>query len=369
MTRPTVLLTGATGFLGSAVAAELLRGREQVQVIVLVRAANEDEARSRVRRSLARFAESGQPDYCWERCMILPGDLTEAATFAEPQFERITHVLHLAANTSFKSVRGVRRTNICGTLLLARRMQEVPGLARFMHVGTAFICGVPAPRIVNEDDYPRRGVLHVAEYTRTKAAAELLLERMVPKLPLVIVRPSIVVGHSRLGTAPSASIFWYYRAVDLLRRVPVPLETRKDILPVDFVARALLQLLFQPELRHQRYHISAGERASVSWREIASVFAQYHGVRAENPYRLADVGMLRQERRRLRELLGAGDEERLLCALEPFFGFSACGVEVFDNGRMLTAGVPPPPRFTDYLPSCIERSLHRSVYEQMRDDA
>ena len=79
--------------------------------------------------------------------------------------------------------------------------------------------------------------------------------------------------------------------------------------------------------------------------------------------------MLRQERRRLRELLGAGDEERLLCALEPFFGFSACGVEVFDNGRMLTAGVPPPPRFTDYLPSCIERSLHRSVYEQMRDDA
>jgi hypothetical protein len=30
--------------------------------------------------------------------------------------------------------------------------------------------------------------------------------------PLIVARPSIVVGHTRLGCRPSASIFWYYRS-------------------------------------------------------------------------------------------------------------------------------------------------------------
>ena len=71
----------------------------------------------------------------------------------------------------------------------------------------------------------------------------------------------------------------------------------------------------------------------------------------------------------MRALLGPGDEERLLQLLEPFFRLSACGVEVFDNRRLLADGMPAPPRFTDYLPDCIECPPNRSVYEQIRDDA
>src|SRR5439155_18127967 len=134
-----------------------------------------------------------------------------------------------------RSVRRVRATNILGTLALAHRMRRVPGLVRFLHVGTAFICGANPPCTVYEDDYPRPEVRHLVEYTSSKAEAELLLEQTAPELPLVVARPSVVVGHSRLGCLPSASIFWYYRAVDLLRRVPVPLDTRKDIVPVDYV--------------------------------------------------------------------------------------------------------------------------------------
>jgi hypothetical protein len=122
-------------------------------------------------------------------------------------------------------------------------------------------------------------------------------------------------------------------------------------------------------LAHRRYHISAGEAAAVSWREMAEVFARYHGPRPENPYRVTDHPSLCCERNRLAELLGAGDEERLLAAIEPFFRFSACGVEQFDNRRLLAEGMPAPQRFTDYLPRCIERPSGRSIYEQMRDDA
>jgi nucleoside-diphosphate-sugar epimerase len=368
MTEPTVLLTGATGFLGGAVAADLLRWPEPVRVLLLVRAPGAQAAESRVRRSLARFAEAGRPDFSWDRCTALPGDVTEPASLADPRLDEVTHVLHLAANTSFRSVRGVRATNIEGTRALARRLRAARGLARFLHVGTAFICGTHPPRTVAEDDYPRPGVRHLVEYTRSKAEAELLLGQMASELPLVVARPSIVVGHTRLGCGPSASIFWYYRALALLRRVPVPPEVRKDIVPVDYVAAALLRLLFRPGLRHGRYHISAGQTASVSWREIFEAFALCSGSGTGGPCRVVSHAEFARERARLREVLGPGDEQRLLQALEPFFRLSACGVEVFDNGRLLAEGVPAPPRFTDYLPVCVGRPPGRGVYEQFRDD-
>ena len=84
---------------------------------------------------------------------------------------------------------------------------------------------------------------------------------------------------------------------------------------------------------------------------------------------MVDFAALAEERGRLRERLGPGDEERLLRALEAYFRFGASGVEVFDNGRLLGEGMPAPPRFTEYLGACATLPPGRSVYEQMRDDA
>jgi nucleoside-diphosphate-sugar epimerase len=300
---------------------------------------------------------------------MICGDLTDPATVADSRLDRVTHVLHLAANTSFRSVRAARHTNLFGALALAHRMRRVPGLERFLYVGTAYICGVNPPRVVREDDYPRFDVRHLVEYTASKAECEMLLEQTAPELPLVIARPSVVVGHTRLGCLPSASIFWYYRSLDLLRRVPVPLQAQKDIVPVDYTAEALALLLLKPALHYRRYHVSAGESASVSWQEMAAAFAACHGERAGEPYRVVDFATLVRERGRLRGLLGPGDEERLLQTLGLYFRFSTSGVGVFDNHRLLGEGMPAPPRFTRYLRTCATLPPGRSVYEQMLDDA
>jgi nucleoside-diphosphate-sugar epimerase len=363
----TILVTGATGFLGGAVAAQLLQQPKIDKVLLLIRGATPAAAVDRAKRSLARF---GNPisDQAWQRCEVLTGDLTATATLSDPRLEGVTHVLHAAGDTSLRSVHRVRETNIAGTLALARRMRQAPRLARFLHVGTAYICGAEPPSLVHEDDYPAPTTRHLVEYTRSKAECEQLLASSLPDLPLVIARPSVIVGHTRLGCGPSASIFWYYRLVDLLRRVPAPLDARKDIVPVDYVAEALLFLLFHEPLRWCRYHISAGESASVTWREMAAVFTRYHGERPGEPYELADFPRLVRERARLRRLVGPGDEELLLRALEPFFLLSASGAEMFDNGRLLAEGMRPPPRFTEYLPACIRQSAGRSVYEQILHD-
>jgi nucleoside-diphosphate-sugar epimerase len=298
---------------------------------------------------------------------VLVGDLSEGKALSDARLKEVTHVLHIAGETSFRSSRRAQQTNVTGTLALAERMRKVPGLVRFVHVGTAYICGARPPPLVHETDYPRAGVSHLVEYTRSKAECELRLERDFPDLPLVVARPSVVVGHTQLGCGPSASIFWYYRAVDILRRVPAPMETRKDIVPVDYVAKALTFLLFNQSLRHQRYHISAGEAAGVSWAEMAEVFARCSG-RLSEAYHLADFASLTRERARLQELLGAGDEDLLLRALEPFFQFSAEVLALFDNRRLLSEGMPAPPRFTDYLPVCIASSRDRGVYQQLLHD-
>jgi nucleoside-diphosphate-sugar epimerase len=368
MKVPTVLLTGVTGFIGGATAAELLLQRPSCRLLLIARGDGTQSPEVRVTRSLGRFIDADRLEPALQYCQTIGGDLTDPATLADPRLDRVTHVLHLAANTSFRSVRAVRHTNILGTLALAHRMRKAPNLRRFLHVGTAYICGTDAPRVVREDDYPRCDVCHVAEYTASKAECETLLERTAPELPLVVARPSVVVGHTRLGCLPSASIFWYYRALDLLRRVPVPLHLRKDIVPVDYAARALAYLLLKPSLRYRRYHVSAGEGANVSWGEMAAKFAECRGEASAEPYRVVDFATLERERGRLRELLGPGDEEQLLGAVEGYFRFSACGVEAFDNGRLLDEGLSAPPRFTDYLQVCYARPANRSIYEQMRED-
>jgi nucleoside-diphosphate-sugar epimerase len=319
---------------------------------------------------------------------VICGDLTDTAALANPRLnevthvvhlaahkklaaahlEDVTHVLHLASNTSFRSVRGVRHTNILGALALAHRMRRVPELKRFLYVGTAYICGEESDRIVREDDFPRYGVKHIVEYTSSKAECEMLLEATAPELPLVIARPSVVIGHTQLGCAPSASIFWFYRTADLLRRLTCPLDTYDDVVPVDYVAEALLHLLFKPELRYRRYHISAGEASSVTWHEIAEGFNRCYGRREDNPYRIVPFTTIEQERDRLRQLLGPGDEDHLLTALRIYYRFMEINAEVFDNRRLLEEGMAAPPRFTSYLPLCAERPADRSVYQQMLDD-
>ena len=79
-------------------------------------------------------------------------------------------------------------------------------LQRYIHTGTAAICGANPDRIVLEDSYPREDVEHLVAYTRSKAEAERQLDERYADLPIVIARPSIVVGHTRLGCKPQYNL-------------------------------------------------------------------------------------------------------------------------------------------------------------------
>jgi nucleoside-diphosphate-sugar epimerase len=381
-------LTGGTGFIGGCTLARLLQTRPDCRVLLLARDRGADSAAQRLRRSLERFMDPEHVEAGLRSCEIISGDLTDPSSLgtrrldeathvihmaslkklAAERLEDVTHVLHLASNTNLRTVRSVRHTNVLGALALAHRMRRVAGLRRFLYVGTAYICGEKSEGLVREEMYPRLRARHFTEYTASKAECEMLLRSTAPELPLVVARPSVVVGHTRLGCLPSSSIFWFYRACDLLRRLTCPLDSHDDVVPVDWVADALLLLLFKPDLRYDCYHVSAGTGSSVLWQDIATVLAECYGERAEDPYQVVDIPTIVRERERMQSLLAAGDMEHVLTALQIFFRFMEIDAEIFDNARLLSEGMPPSPKFTEYLRLCATRPCNKTVYEQMLDD-
>ena len=355
-----VFLTGVTGFLGGAFLSQLVESSFDGEVVCLVRADDDDTAEERVRRSLSRF---GSGDRLPENVKILRGDLLSDAWHNSPRLDGVSHVLHLAASTSFGNSRGIRKTNVEGAVSLAKAMRG-RNLERFIYTGTAAICGASPTPVVHEDDYPSDTAKHLVAYTRSKADAERLLAEQFSDLPLVIARPSIVVGHTQLGCKPSGSIFWVLRAVEALRFITWDLENRIDVVPVDWAAAALGDLLFAPRLKHTRYHVSAGKGSSIRWKDLASEYARLRGGASQDRY---EVGGMRQlTATRVMQAAGEGHPRHLLHALELYYRFCSLDL-VFDNCRLLKEGVAAPPRFTDYMRVCVESSTS-SIYDQMRSD-
>lgn len=362
--EPVIFITGSTGFVGGAVLAHLATTAIPCRLIMLVRGETEEVCLDRVRCSATRFLSEPGVNKLLKSAAVIRGGVTDANWHNDQRLQAVTHVLHLAANTSFGVEQDIRQTNVDGALSVAMGMRNRPHLTRYLHVSTVMVCGDQPPQLVYEDDYPRESVQYPVLYPATKAQAEMLLGQLKGEIPLVVARPSIVVGHSQLGCAPSCSIYWCFRAAHALKCITWDRSGHIDVLPVDFVAGALVALLLKPSLAHSRYHISAGSNAAVMWDEISSSFGEALGEYAFAPYSKVDFAGITPQK--IIEGLGAGPARRTRRAIELYYRFARLDV-VFDNSRLLAEGVAAPPKFSAYIRRCVETSEHRTVYDQMRD--
>jgi nucleoside-diphosphate-sugar epimerase len=363
---PKVLVTGITGFLGSATAAILLE--KGWPVLAVVRGTDLSHAVSRVSRALSPYLRA-RADAAARSISIVVGDLTSEATYAHRAFDEVTHVVHSAACTSFAPKRGVWTANVEATELLAGRLLRCERLRRFLHVSTAYCCGDRPSRVVREEDAPRAEHGHVNEYTRSKAAAEVLLRSLGFGERLVVARPSVVIGHTSLGVEPSSSLYWYCRALAALRSGPYALTDRRDIIPVDYVAEALLFLLSLEGPRFDTYHVSAGAHAS---QPLGELVRKLGGSAAPDDatWRKIPASAFADLRDQIRALTRDDQEARkLLVALSATARFGELGIEYFDNERLLSEGFRPPPRFVDYLDVCMRTSGDASLFDLLVDDA
>ncbi len=363
-----LLITGGTGFLGGALLASLVSRPRWPSVLLLVRAGSPEIGRNRVVETLRQFGVAEDMCARVRPEQIICGDLCSVASFAaDPRLRQVSAVVNCAALAGFGKPRTLWPTNVDGTVEFARLLQNVAPLERFIHIGTAMACGLPAPKHVFEDYEASGDAKHLVTYTESKIECERRLRSELPKLPLVVARPSIIVGHTQLGCRPSPSIFWVFRMARALGRFTCSAEDRIDVVPADYCAEAIVHLLEQPRLAYDRYHISAGLEQCCTFREVDAAIAAGLGRAPLDDYQQVDYETIAAEQDRFEDLFGPCIVPIMLRAIELYGAYAALDM-TFDNSRLLAAGVPPPPRFSDYAGLCAQTAEGATIAEQMQYD-
>jgi thioester reductase-like protein len=263
----TVLLTGATGFLGMEVLARLLE-RDDLEVICLVRAASSEAAKKRLTATLAALYD--EPPAAAARVSAVAGDISLDGLGLSAQaraelLDRVTSVIHCAAAISFdlplEIAREVNSNGPVRMLELAHALADRGQLRRYVHVSTAYVAGRHRGVFTEADLDLGQGFRNT--YEQSKFDGEVGVKNASGDLPLVIARPSIVVGDSKTGWTPVFNvIYWPLRAFSrgLLDEVPVDPDGVADIVPIDYVADALIDLL-ELEQVDGTVHLVAGAQA------------------------------------------------------------------------------------------------------------
>jgi thioester reductase-like protein/NADP-dependent 3-hydroxy acid dehydrogenase YdfG len=210
-----------------------------------------------------RLATRG--DRAWgDRAKSLVGDLTvenlalSDDTIAE--LGSVDHVVHCAAIYDITVAEDAQRAaNVEGTravIALARRLG-----ATLHHVSSIAVAGTYRGEYTEED-------FDVAQelptpYHQTKFEAELLV-RSEPGLQFRVYRPAVVVGDSRTGEMDKADGPYYFfpilaKVAKLPSFTPVllPDTGRSNIVPVDYVVDAIVELMHVPDRDGQTFHLTA----------------------------------------------------------------------------------------------------------------
>ena len=249
--KPPVFLTGATGFLGMEVLARLLEKGDR-EVVALVRAADDAAAAGApggrawpssgaTRR---RTASARAPSPATSPRPASGMDAGERAAVAE----EVGAVMHCAASISFDlpldEARADQRRGHARDHRLRPRGQGArapgplhPRLHRVRRRAS------PRARSASASSTPARTFRNT--YEQTKWEAEHVVND-ASDLDPVIARPSIVMGESGSGWTPAFNVlYWPIRAFSrgLFDEVPARPEALVDVVPVDYVADALVHLL------------------------------------------------------------------------------------------------------------------------------
>ena len=224
MSADKVLVTGASGFVGSAVARGLLaRG---YAVTALVRA-------SSPRANLEGLGLE-----------IAVGDMTDQAS-VEAAARGARHLFHVAADYRLwaRDPEEIVRANREGTGAVMRAALKA-GVERIVYTSSVATLGIPPgqdPMAPADETAPLTEQTAIGAYKRSKVVAERLVERMVAEqgLPAVIVNPSTPIGPRDIKPTPTGRII----VEAATGKVPAFVDTGLNLAHVDDVANGHLLAL------------------------------------------------------------------------------------------------------------------------------
>lgn len=245
----TILVTGATGFLGSALVTELLKQQQPVRILA------RDEARAR-----AQFGDAVD---------IVAGEITDTAQ-VQRAVEGASIVYHFAGRLYHPSTPAelYYRTHVEGTRILLDACKGQGSLQRIVHCSTTGVHGVTGRTPAAED----AAFAPTNPYEKSKLEGELLALQACKEdgLPVSVARPGLVYGPGDLH------LLGFF--VSIKKGRPCLIDGGKALIHpiyIDDMTAAFLLCAERPQAIGHSYNI-AGDHP-VTFRELAGAIAQSLG--------------------------------------------------------------------------------------------
>ena len=211
------LVTGATGFVGAAVARALLNDGWQVRALARV---------GSDRRNLQTLDLT-----------IVDGDLTQPHTL-QAAAEGCEALFHVAADYRLgaRDPSPLYQTNVEGTLNMLRAAKSV-GVKRMVYTSSVAAVGIPKDGTPGDEDTPVALADMIGHYKRSKFLAEQAVRQAAQEgMPVVMVSPSTPVGGGDIKPTPTGQLI-----LDAASgRMPAYVDTGLNIVHVDDVAQGHL---------------------------------------------------------------------------------------------------------------------------------
>jgi len=249
-----VLVTGATGFVGSAVLRALVARGAEVRV-------------------LAR-PTSPRLNLVGAACDVVVGDMTDPAAMASAMVG-VRYLFHVAADYRLwaRDPGELRRANIEGARVVMEAALAA-GVVRIVYTSSVATLRAPdGPTVVDETAALPDGE-GVGAYKQSKVAAERLVEAMVAELglPAVIVNPSTPIGPRDIKPTPTGRMV----VEAATGRIPAFVDTGLNLVHVDDVAEGHILALEQGRIG-ERYILGG---ADLSLRQMLADIAALTGRKA-----------------------------------------------------------------------------------------
>ncbi|OHX13422.1 SDR family oxidoreductase [Chromobacterium sphagni] len=285
-----ILITGATGFVGGALAANFLaRG---ARVVALSR--NDPDGMRTINAVVAAAQGCGLDIHGALESHLDVVNVDFATLDKElggTELSGVTEVWHVAAEMSYSSHKLSQSfaTNVGNTGRLYETVcRHAPACRRFYYVSTAYVAGM-AGGLVPEELHARSHMANTYQVTKWSAEQSLHLLFQRHGLPVTLFRPSVVVGHRRTGWALRNG-FGFYMFLNAMvaiaqaghKELAVDLvaDSRPDLISIDQLAAdaCSLTLRQQPGRDFEVFHCAGGR--SERMEDLVRMWGEVAGVRA-----------------------------------------------------------------------------------------
>ncbi|KST62480.1 type I polyketide synthase [Mastigocoleus testarum] len=308
----SILLTGATGFLGAFLLQELLE-QTTAEIFCLVRANNASMARQKIKNNL-KFYELWESRYDL-RIIPIVGDLSKPHLGLTPQefaklAKQIDIIYHNGAVLNFVyPYSALKKTNVLGTqevLKLACQWKVKP--LHYVSTDAVFDSSAYYGKKVKESE----PIIYTdgidLGYTQTKWVAEKLVTIARDRgLPVTIYRPPLIAGDSQTGIWNTDDFTCrFLKGCIQMGSIP-EMDCGITIVPVDYVSRAIVYLSQLPESSGKAFHLNNPHFSS--WNNVANWINKFGYQVRQIPYQEWEAQLIKT----------SAAKENALSGLIPFF--------------------------------------------------